>query len=334
MDKALLDSLIVAHANEPQFNPALRVREQFERPEPSLLTKLRRFYAVAFDITAAYQDGTDVSRWNTINSFVEMKAGGVTFVIIKASEGLQVDPMFDTLWRAALEAGLIIGVYHFFRGHISAPAQARIHLDIIKPLLDATGGQVLPSFLDVESSDGITVSTRRVRILEWLNYVRTEYRTPGVYSSPALWRSLTNDLSIVDFWSWVAHWTQYDFTLPGGWSREKTRIHQRGIYPTHSWTTPIRGIQGAIDTNWFFGTYDELRSFANISTTPVLLPECVVQTPLPVFTGPGIDFALLSGDVVPASSIIKVHRVHRDFVRISADGETEKWIPAYALNQK
>lgn len=332
MDKSQLEQLIKAHSDEPQFNPIMRVRESFERPGPSLLARLRRFYAETLAVAEEYQDGTDISRWNTVNSFVDMYVGGVRFVIIKASEGLTTDPKFQQHWQGALDAGLIVGVYCFFRGHISGVAQADYFLSVIQPLIDATNGNILPPYLDVESSDGVTVATRRARISEWLTTVKAKFKTPGVYSSPYLWQSLTNNMSITDYWGWVAHWTPYDFTLPGGWSREKTNIHQRGIYPTHSWTTPVGGVSGAIDTNRFFGTYEELQSFAGITQTPVFLPLCVTMTALPTFSEPNVDAPLVGG--VQKGQTVTVHAVHRDFVRISSAHEVAQWLPAYALDEK
>ena len=332
MDKQALEQLVKLHAGEAQFNPVMRVREHFEKPEPGPLAKIRTLYKFLAQ-AEVYVDGVDISHWNTVQSFADMYAGGVRFVIIKATDGLSVDQKFELHWKGALDASMIPGVYHFFRGHISGVAQADFHLQTIQPLLEATNKAILPPNLDVESTDGVTVATRRARITEWLSTVRVKFRAPGVYSSPYLWQSLTNNMSITDYWGWVAHWTPYDFTLPGGWAREKTNMHQRGIYPTHSWCPQVRGVQGAVDTNRFLGSYDDLRIFAGITQTPVMLPQCTTITSLPVFSGPGVDHTL-TGETIQPNSLITVYAMHRDFVRISADNETPRWVPGYALNYK
>lgn len=58
--------------------------------------------------------GVDVSRWNGGLDFAALKAGGVSFVIFKVSQGREMhDVMRLSHNRFARDAGLICGVYHW-----------------------------------------------------------------------------------------------------------------------------------------------------------------------------------------------------------------------------
>ena len=60
--------------------------------------------------------GIDVSRWQGIINWAQVKADGFQFAIIKASEGgTFVDPDFASNWAAAKAAGLVRGAYCFTR---------------------------------------------------------------------------------------------------------------------------------------------------------------------------------------------------------------------------
>lgn len=59
----------------------------------------------------------DISHHNHGVDFAKVKAGGVEAVILKASQGVSgVDPTFAVNRRKALDAGLLVGAYHFATG--------------------------------------------------------------------------------------------------------------------------------------------------------------------------------------------------------------------------
>jgi lysozyme len=78
--------------------------------------------------------GIDISKYQGTNiNFAKVKAAGIEFVMLKATEGVNyTDPCFKTNAAAAISAGLPIGVYHFLRAG-SAADQARDCLTAIKP---------------------------------------------------------------------------------------------------------------------------------------------------------------------------------------------------------
>lgn len=70
-------------------------------------------------------DGIDVSAFQGDIDFDSVKAAGIEFVYIKASEGTTlVDPKFEDNYAGAKDADLLIGVYHFVRAQNVSEAQA------------------------------------------------------------------------------------------------------------------------------------------------------------------------------------------------------------------
>lgn len=109
--------------------------------------------------------GIDVSHFQTGLDYKKVKASGVKFVILKASEGASYkDTTFVSNARAARVAGLIIGAYHFWRAGQSATAQANNYLTAISQL--RTGlfniggkqgllpGEIVP-IIDMEDRTGV-----------------------------------------------------------------------------------------------------------------------------------------------------------------------------------
>ncbi|MBA4542721.1 hypothetical protein H1164_07375 [Thermoactinomyces daqus] len=60
--------------------------------------------------------GIDVSHHNAVSDFSRVKAAGIEFVYIKASEGVTYrDPQYQPNANNAMKAGLLVGFYHFAR---------------------------------------------------------------------------------------------------------------------------------------------------------------------------------------------------------------------------
>lgn len=71
--------------------------------------------------------GIDVSRYQGNIDWAKVKASGMTFVFIKATEGqTYTDPNFQTNVTGALAAGMLVGTYHFFAQRLPmVPKQKR-----------------------------------------------------------------------------------------------------------------------------------------------------------------------------------------------------------------
>jgi len=240
------------------FNPNTRLIENADKFEIPV-SSFSRFVRTLTAPSGVTLRGLDLSHWNANEKidFPTLKANGIDFVILKATEGTGfVDPTFEYKYKTALEAGLIVTPYHFFRGNYGGADQAKHCVNTLGSLgfLDAI--EYVPIIWDdVESSDGVTLDQRRNRLLASLQTIEGLGFQGGVYSSPYYWNSLIGSVSwITNYWQWVAHWSSVSYpTLPLGWTKEKTLFWQNGIYPAHSWVEPVVGASGNVDHNYFFG---------------------------------------------------------------------------------
>lgn len=256
------------------FNPNTRLSSEnignFEIPVNSFSRFVRTLTAPSGDTIR----GLDLSHWNADEKidFPTLKANGIDFVILKATEHTSfVDSTFQYKSVEALAAGIIVMPYHFFRGNYSGTAQARHCVDTLQAtgFLDAI--EYVPIiWADVETTDGVSQSTRRNRLQIFLQEVETLGFQGGVYSSPSLWNSLIGSVSwVANYWQWVAHWTSASApTLPYNWTREKCIVWQNGIYPTHSWVEPVIGTTTTVDHNYLYGTLEYLKEILKFPTTP------------------------------------------------------------------
>ncbi len=242
----------------PDFDPRAR---NHEAPVPrlrGLLARVRQALA-----PQPYVLGCDLSHWNETVDFKALKAANFEFVILKATEGTSyTDPTFEQRWKAALDADIIVGPYGFLRSNQSGVNQADHHLEVIRLLVEAADGHVIPPANDVETADGVTVPVRRQVILNWDQVIRAGLGIANTlcYSSQYLWQFLTNNM-VLDCIGWGAHWTSaLTYLWPYGWPVDKRKFIQFGVYPKHPWVPIVPGVTGEADVNKFLGTLDDLRA--------------------------------------------------------------------------
>src|ERR1700719_1343055 len=124
--------------------------------------------------------GLDVSEFQGTINWTQVAGGGVSFAIARVSDGTQhPDPYFQRNWSGMKAAGIVRGVYQFFRPEESAVAQADL-------LINATQFQPgdLPPFLDFEVTDSQSASTMTAGIAAWCNEIKAKTGlTPIIYTS-------------------------------------------------------------------------------------------------------------------------------------------------------
>ena len=133
--------------------------------------------------------GIDVSHHQGAIDFAAVRAAGVRFVILKASEGGQwQDPTFGRHAAAAAAAGLDLGAYHFFSFRIDrarGATQARNYLAAVGADLRRLA---LPPLVDVEfEGNAALVAGReptRAELAEFLRQVEAATgRRPVIYAT-------------------------------------------------------------------------------------------------------------------------------------------------------
>ena len=189
--------------------------------------------------------GLDVSHYQSHIDWPLVAAQDIDFTFIKATEGYTMeDTLYCSNWLALRETGITRGAYHFFRPTLDAHVQAQ---NFISSVILEPGD--LPPVLDAEVLDGVTPEVLRRQLHRWIDVVRAHYQV-----DPILYTNLNfyND-----------HLAGY-FPDQPLWL---ARYHQDGPRASddrdwHFWQYGNRGridgIDGDVDFNVFYGSYDQL----------------------------------------------------------------------------
>ena len=188
--------------------------------------------------------GIDVSSHNGEIDFDKVKADGYSFVIIKASEGLEHhDSRFATNYDNARKSGLKVGAYHFFRKDTDGLNQAKNFLETIGwRKLD------LPLVVDVEDwSNAKNVEDERTQknLDAMLDNLRSRGHKVMVYTNGDGYKKYIKDGQI-NINLWLCAFKQPD--------KLKHIPHQLQQY---SHWGRVKGMWGDVDLNVFNGSQEQ-----------------------------------------------------------------------------
>ena len=200
--------------------------------------------------------GIDVSRWQSEVDWPLVRASGVSFAFIKATEGGDlVDPMFHRHWSDAGAAGMRRGAYHYYYFCRSAEEQARWFIRNVPLEYGA-----LPPVVDMEWTPHSKTCTRRppAAVVQsearvFLDALERHYgRRPVIYTT-------------VDFFAdtGIGALTDTHFWL------RSVAAHPRETYPGMGWTFwqytgtgIVPGVNAPVDINVFAGSSDDWHRWA------------------------------------------------------------------------
>ena len=129
---------------------------------------------ISCNTSARSHIGIDVSHHQGKILWEDVDKDEIDFVYIKATEGATyLDPCFHYNMKGASDAGFYVGAYHFFRMTSSASEQ-------FKNFKNATAGYVmsLVPMIDVETSDGKSVSELQDSLNVFIKLIKEEYGCP------------------------------------------------------------------------------------------------------------------------------------------------------------
>ncbi len=185
--------------------------------------------------------GIDVSSHNGEIDFGRVSRDGMSFVIIKASEGSDYrDPSFASYYKAASRAGLKVGAYHFFRKKVDGNRQAA-------NFIAAMGGRRfdLPVVVDVEDwgndsfiDDDVTLN----RLSDMVSRLKKNRLKVMIYTNGNGYRKYVSQISDHDY-LWLC-----SFSDPG-----KLRNRSHHLQQFSHWGN-VDGIKGDVDLNVFVGS--------------------------------------------------------------------------------
>lgn len=224
-----------------------------------------------------YVKGLDVSKWQrdrttpSYPNFEKAKVNGAEFVFIKATESDNyVDPEFKHNWKAAKDAGLLRGAYHFLDYRIHAQPQ----IAHFAALLEDDPGE-LPPVLDLERNPKWYDLPWHRSLVSWLKECFDSFHghDPILYTNTS---TIKYNLSPVPDWLQdVGLWVAY---YPNPWARLRKR--QPKVTPWKRWDFwqhtdradgKAYGMESKqVDENYFNGTLEELYTYAAEPAPPKL----------------------------------------------------------------
>ena len=187
----------------------------------------------------------DLSHYNTITSFTEIKSAGIAGIIHKATQATNwIDSTYAQRKPQALAAGLWWGAYHFGTNEDGA-AQAQYFLSKVNP----GPNDLLALDFEENPQSQMTIAQAEQFVTEVFNQTG---RYPGFYSDALAGKMLGNNTSAIlaNCWFWRAQYGASAPIVPATW-------------PT--WTMwqytesgPVSGISAPCDRDTFNGTMDQL----------------------------------------------------------------------------
>jgi lysozyme len=198
-------------------------------------------------------EGVDVSEFQGSIDWNAVHGSGRDFAITRVSDGTgHSDPTFAANWAGIKAAGMVRGVYQFFRASEDPTAQANLLVSAIGSL----GPDDLAPVADVEVSDGVSGATLVANLATWVSVIKAKTgRTPIIYTAPGFWDPLPSTGQFAGEVLWVANWQVSCPDTPTPWTGWTFWQYDDGT------TTPnVPGISGGVDKDRFNGSLAQLQA--------------------------------------------------------------------------
>lgn len=184
--------------------------------------------------------GIDVSKYQGSINWAKVAQDNVSFVMVRASFGMEADEYFEHNARGAHENGLLVGAYHYakFTDRESMQREAEFFIRQLKKV-EIT----YPVALDLEASRGLSRSRLTELAIEFMELLRAAGYTPMLYSYTNFYRDYLSVSALSGYDLWVANYLQQPNTFAH-------KMWQHTSYGT------VSGINGRVDINI---AYEDLR---------------------------------------------------------------------------
>ena len=206
--------------------------------------------------TTSYIHGIDVSHHQEMINWAEVKNFGVTFVFVKATEGIDyIDTMFTQNWEAVSKENMIRGAYHFYESDDDPVQQAKWFVSNVKSF-----DGVLPPVIDVERAghDKVTIEQYQKNLHILLEEVeKMTGRTPLIYSSPNFADKYLGNNEFEKYKLWIAEYGVDEPRIPKAWQTDGWHFWQ------DSFQAEVPGVPKKVDRNRYAGKFDDLVALVN-----------------------------------------------------------------------
>jgi len=185
--------------------------------------------------------GVDISKYQGDVDFKQLKAAGITYVFVKASEGnTYQDPTFVRNFAKAKQAGLTVSAYHFYESNDAPQSQ----LENFTQLVTLSAGD-LPPVVDIEKLHMQDDMMLTHHLQSYLSGLEKHYGVkPIIYTGLNFANQHVTEFA--QYPLWIAEYGRTQPTLPSGWSS--------WTFWQWSQSHTLKGIDGQVDADRFNGT--------------------------------------------------------------------------------
>lgn len=148
--------------------------------------------------------GIDISYYQGAIDFAKVKKSGISFVIMRASIGLNKDKMVEQYYYNCKDAGLDYGFYHFLKATTEQAAvrEANFFVDCIKGK-----NPTYPVYLDFETTEQLSLpKQKQISIINsFMQVLESKKYYAGIYMSKSPLANLGNEITD-KYDTWIASW--------------------------------------------------------------------------------------------------------------------------------
>ncbi|GAA4275834.1 glycoside hydrolase family 25 protein [Aquimarina mytili] len=215
-------SLMISCKEDHSIKKPVKKQEQNQKQDPCDIEKKR----IETEPTIL---GMDISHFQTNVKWDKIKADGVNFVYMKATQGSHFkDPKFKENHAATKSECLYRGAYHFYETGKDPQKQALNFVEAVGELIPGD----LPPVLDLEElgiKTPVTIESYETNTLMWLKTVEEKLGVrPIIYTNPSFANKYLKHPEFAKYFLWVAEYTKVESPkTPKTWANKSWIIWQR-----------------------------------------------------------------------------------------------------------
>ncbi len=184
--------------------------------------------------------GVDVSKYQGDVDFLKLKAAGMHYVFIRATEGITYqDVDYKSNHSKAKAAGLRVGVYHFYESNDDPMAQLKNFTDLVS----LSAGDLAP-VIDIEKLHQNDDKNLIVNLQRFLDGLEAHYGVKSiVYTGEKFANQYLTGFGAYPLW--LAEYQVDQPKIPSGW--------QNWTFWQWSQSGQVNGVKGNLDMDRFNG---------------------------------------------------------------------------------
>lgn len=205
----------------------------------------------------------DISKHNGTINFKQVKESGIWGVLIRAGYGRSIsqkDLSFETYYKNAKEAGLMVGAYWY--SYASSPAEAEIEATVFCKAIEGKSFE-LPLYYDIEEKKHLSLGLKvcSEMIDRFCRHLEEKGYFAGIYSFDAFYTNFSDEVKR-KYSKWVARVE----------SVKPARCTDYDIWQ-YTWKANVKGISGECDCSYCYKDFPAIIKKAGLNKTAAVEPK-------------------------------------------------------------